>query len=121
MQAREVKVARLKRQLGREANRSLAAKVAADVVQGQLQEQRSRVMDLVMLTKAMQVCNIFTISCCCFHGVLVHDCVRLLCTSQMVHSTGCLYFTQNLAGDGSLAGMDCCTIGWETLLDVPAC
>ena len=58
MQAHDVKLASLQSQLDTVANRSLVAEVAADVLQGQLQEQRVQVMDLVMLTKAMQVCNL---------------------------------------------------------------
>ena len=74
-----MKVASLQSQLDREGNRSLVAEVAANVLQGQLQEQRVRVMDLVMLSKAMQVVDLFCIVCCChFYGMLVHACVELL-------------------------------------------
>ena len=71
MQARERKVARLESQLDKQAKRS---EVAANVLQGQLQQQRDRVMDLVMLNKVMQVCNLFIVCCCHFHGMLVLGC-----------------------------------------------
>ena len=99
VQAYEVKMASLQSQHNREANCSLAAEGAADVVRGQLQEQRSQVKDLVLLNKAMQVCNLFTVCCYQFYGILVRVCVGLRCTSWVIHSRILLW---NLAADNAL-------------------
>ena len=83
-------MASLQSQLTKQVERSLKAELAADVLRGQLPGEHKKVMGLVTVSMAMQVCTFLLIIWCCRSAVrLVGACSGLLWMCWLVTLLAC--------------------------------